>query len=169
MYDDYREVRPGAAKEFEGYLKGTIRQKPSHKQDEHTKSAKAVDHRYPASESEHKTSTLSSISTPNSSQAYDPRPDYNQSVSTTIQCDPESRWLLVCGQAKKCPTSLSQMDVCSIASDRELFSQLKRSYSSLRGKWSSLLSLRTIKSIHFVQVRLVLQCSSYIILQAYDW
>lgn len=168
MYDDYRELRPGAAEAFEWYLNGTNRQKFSGMQNEHTTRAKAVNYIYAASRSDHRTNTLSSVSTSNSSRAYDPRPDCNQAVSTTIQCDPEGRWLLVCGQAKKRPISLFQIDVCSVASDRELFSELKRSYSSLRGKWSGLLSLRTIKSIRFVQVYNISNPSSYIILSESD-
>ncbi len=163
MYDDYRELRPGAAKEFEEFLNGKIRHRPSDIQREHTTSLKAVDLIYPASRSEHPTRTFSSGSTSSSPQAYDPRPGYNQAVSTTIQCDPEGRWLLVCSQAKKRPTSLSQINVCSVASDKELFGQLKRSYTSLRGKWPGLLSLRTIKSIRFVQVCFTLCLSDYII------
>jgi hypothetical protein len=163
MYDDYRELRPGAAKEFEEILNDNIRHRPSNIQREHTASAKAVDCTYPASRSEIPTSTFSISSTSSSSQAYDPRPGYNQRVFTTIQCDPEGRWLLVCSEAKKRPTSLSQINVCSVASDKELFGQLKRSYTSLRGKWPGLLSLRTIKRIRFVQVCFTLCLSDYII------
>ena len=156
MYDDYRELRYGAAKELEGYLNSTVEQRPVPQQSERIESANKVESGHSASTGEHHKSRVCDMSS-GSSQAYDPRTNLNQVGFTTIQCDPESRWLLVCAQARKRPTSLSQIDVCSVASDRELFTQLRRSYYSLKGKWSRLLSLRTIKGISFVQVRVILR------------
>lgn len=86
------------------------------------------------------------------SQAYDPRPQY-ASHTVVKGCDPESRWLLVCAQGKERPTTLSQLDICATPSDRELFTELKKAYMTLKGKWKHILSLKKIQSIRFVQVK----------------
>ena len=153
MYDDYRELRPGAAKELEDYLNNGAWQRAGDAQSSRTERTNYLGNGYRTSVIEHRTNTPSHLPTSSSSQPYSARPYYTQATSTVIQCDPEGQWLLVCAQAKKSPTSLSQIDVCSVTSDRELFRQLKRTYSNLKGKWSHILSLRTIKSIRFVQVR----------------
>lgn len=44
------------------------------------------------------------------------------------------------------------MDVCATASDKDLFTELRRAYIDFRSKWTRLLNLRGIKSIRFVQV-----------------
>ena len=72
--------------------------------------------------------------------------------ANVIDIGPEGRWLLVCAQSRARPTSLTQLDVCSAKSDRELFSELKRAYTKLRGRIGSYFSLRAIQSIKFVQV-----------------
>ena len=85
-------------------------------------------------------------------QAYDPRPQY-ASHTVVRGCNPESRWLLVCAQGKERPTTLSQLDICATPSDKELFTELKKAYMALRGKWKHILSLKKIQSIRFVQVK----------------
>ena len=84
-------------------------------------------------------------------RAYDPRQQYAR--ETVVRgCDMESRWLLVCAQGKKRPTTLSQLDICATPSDKELFTELKKVYTALRGKWTPILSLKKVQSIRFVQV-----------------
>ena len=153
MYDDYRELRPGAAKKLEDYLENVARQRAGDQGISRTDRMSVPNSSHRASMKEHRANTTSHISTHSLSQTYSPPPGYTQANPTIVQCEPEGQWLLVCAQAKKSPTSLSQIDVCSVTSDKELFRQLKRTYLNLKGKWSHLLSLRTIKSIRFVQVR----------------
>ena len=86
------------------------------------------------------------------SQEYDPRPQ-NASQTVITGCDAESRWLLVCAKSKKRPITLSQLDICATPSDKELFTELKKAYVGLRGKWTHVLSLKKIQSIRFVQVQ----------------
>lgn len=93
----------------------------------------------------------------NNSRTYDPSLKNSTNVPTSIQCGPESRWLLVCASARKRPISLSHMDVCSTPSDQELFQKMKDAYVNLRGRWCQILSLKTVKSIKFVQVSFVIR------------
>ncbi len=101
--------------------------------------------------SENRTSTNNEYSLEQRSEAYNPRPQY--ASHTVIRgCDTESRWLLVCAKDKKRPTTLSQLDICATPSDKELFTELKKAYMGLRGKWTHILSLKKVQSIRFVQV-----------------
>ena len=86
------------------------------------------------------------------STTYDPRPQFRNRTTVIRDCDTESRWLLVCAKGKKRPTTLSQLDICATSSDKELFTELKKSYTKFRGKWRQLLSPRRVQSIRFIQV-----------------
>ena len=86
------------------------------------------------------------------SRPYDPLPQ-NATHAVIRGCDTESRWLLVCAKGKKRPTTLSHLDLCTTPSDKELFTELKKAYVELRGKWTHVLSLKKIQSIRFIQVK----------------
>ena len=83
------------------------------------------------------------------------KPDalYRQTGETVIDCDPESKWLLMCSDTKDGPTSLSPLNVCTTNTDRELFTELRSIYLGLRSKWSRWFSLRKVQAIRFIQVR----------------
>lgn len=101
---------------------------------------------------EDRTSTNNNHPLEQRSQAYDPRPQ-NTSHTVIGGCDTESRWLLVCAKGKKRPTTLSQLDICATPSDKVLFTELKKAYVGLRGRWTHRLSLKKVQSIRFVQVK----------------
>lgn len=155
LYDDFIERRPGAATELEKLLNSNIKQTPASGRGQPSR---------PASD-RWSSSTLQSMRVfddrsqtaavkkqQTDPRAYDPRPKEGEEVTTVIDCDPESRWLLVCAKAKERPTSLSQLDVCSTSTDKELFDNLRKSYLKLKSRWSRWFSLKRVQSIQFVQV-----------------
>ncbi len=74
--------------------------------------------------------------------------------SNVIDIGPEGRWLLVCAGPRQHPPILCQFDVCSAKSDREVFASLKEFYTNMKGRLIHHVSMRTVRSIRFVQVRL---------------
>ncbi|KAL2038300.1 hypothetical protein N7G274_008949 [Stereocaulon virgatum] len=154
MYDDYIEKRPGAAEELATWLNGNVTRRPVADQNQSRSHSTTT----AASESSgliHLTQQPTHLgiqSQRSSSACHDSCPHHRKEGSTTMECDPECRWLLVCARSKKRPPILSQLKVCSTHSDTQLYRELKHSYSTLRGKYTQLLSLRGVKSIRFVQV-----------------
>lgn len=152
MYDDFIELRPGAAKELERELNSGLRETPSGAQAHDTvdteKSSIAISSH---SSSKHQ-NPKNQEPTKKPPRGYDPRPQHDGRASIIVDCEVEGRWLLVCAVGRKPILSLSQMDVRSTTSDRDLFEQLKQSFSKLKGRGSRLFPLRTVKSIKFVQV-----------------
>ena len=73
--------------------------------------------------------------------------------SAVIDIDPESRWVLTCAKSSARQTGLTQVDVYRTASDKDYFQNLKRAYLSSRSWTSRIFSLKTVKSIRFVRVR----------------
>lgn len=88
-----------------------------------------------------------------------PTPSINQAQqvkfsSNVIEIGPEGRWLLVCAGPRRKPPILCQFDVCSAKSDREVFAGLKEFYTNMKGVFIHHMSMRTVRSIKYVQVRL---------------
>ena len=153
MYDDYIEKRPGAAEDLATRLNGNVTRRPVADQSQ-SRSQSTTTATSESSGLIHSTqqSTHLGIQSQRSSSSYDPCPHHRKEGSTTIECDPECRWLLVCARSKARPPILSQLNVCSTGSDVQLYKELKESYSRLKGKWTQLFSFRGVKSIRFVQV-----------------
>lgn len=89
---------------------------------------------------------------------YDNQQTQNQGQlnPTIIQCGPEPRWLLICARTQQSVPTLHQENICSISSDRELFTTMRESYLVQRGRWKQVFSLRTIRSIKFARVSLLI-------------
>ncbi|KAL8899612.1 MAG: hypothetical protein Q9207_006108 [Kuettlingeria erythrocarpa] len=145
LYDDFLETRPGAAKELEAALDSQGEQRSSGQ----------------SSASSNQTQPVVSVGTsippaafpvPGNIAPYNPRPMDGRPTSTTITCGPESNWLLVCAQAWQRPISLLHLSVCLIRSDRELFVELRQRYTGLKKAWWSRLSMKSVRSIRYVQV-----------------
>ena len=64
---------------------------------------------------------------------------------------PEALFLLLCIPHRKHATKLVHMDVCTLQSDQLFFPKLKGHYHEMRGRWSFFFSLKTLRSIRFVQ------------------
>ena len=152
MYDDFIERRPGAAKELEKLLNSSAKESPASSHEQIAMGTLRTNGCSNASGWE----LQIPLNNPNTlqppPQVYDPRAPTRHRTDTVIDCGSESRWLLVCARGKRRPTSLSQLDICATPSDQELFTELKRAYRDLKGRWSHWVSLRSIQSIRFVQV-----------------
>lgn len=92
---------------------------------------------------------------PMSRTVYDPRLSNDRAISATIPCNPESKWLLVCTRAVQRPTSLFHLDVGSTTSDQQFFKLLRQTYVQAKKHWYRGLSFKRVRSIRFVQVRLL--------------
>lgn len=73
----------------------------------------------------------------------------NQTPALTASAD--DLFLLLCVPHKQYATRLVHLDLRAIVSDQDFFYSLKRNYRSMRGTARSLLSLRTLKRVKFVQ------------------
>ncbi|KAL8853324.1 MAG: hypothetical protein Q9221_001800 [Calogaya cf. arnoldii] len=65
--------------------------------------------------------------------------------------DPENLYLLLCIPYAKHGTKCIHMDLCSLQSDQVFFRNLKIHYNELRGKWKSTFALKKLVSIQFVR------------------
>ncbi|KAL8833541.1 MAG: hypothetical protein Q9176_007938 [Flavoplaca citrina] len=157
LFDDFIETRPGAAEELRAALHTVDQQRPTSQ--------------YPvaSSQSYPRTTTMSGSANPNSAipragvidyaitpptTIYDPQRGSGTLSSSTWVNIPESKWLLICTQAWRRPTSLLHLDLCSTTSDKQLFTDLHQTYLELRKVWWQKLSLKVVQSIRFVQFEL---------------
>lgn len=152
MYDDFIELWPGAAKELEHDLNLALRERPAETQVHDTAGTEPSNVGISSHPSSEHQDQKNRGPTKTSSQGYNPRPQDIRTAPTIVECEEEGRWLLVCAAATKHPTSLSQIDVRSTTSDRDLFKQLKDSFFKLKSRRFQMFSLRAVKSIRFVQV-----------------
>ncbi|KAL8805454.1 MAG: hypothetical protein Q9200_005419 [Gallowayella weberi] len=153
LYDDFTELRSGAARKLELALDTPRQQKPTYQHQ-------------PVSRDPNPT-ILSSVgfsgvamgpqsqrSGSTSAATYDPYPANDRPNSAIIPCGPENKWLMVCLRAWQRPTSLLHLSVCSTASDQELFTALRQSYIQLKKAKYYRFSLKRAQSIRFVQFEL---------------
>ena len=172
LFDDFIETRPGAAEELRVALDTFDRQRPT----SHYPAYPAASYQsYSGSTNMSGNPTRDSATSPAGAvnpnfttprSIYDPPPTSGGLFSTNLRRDepPESKWLLICAQAWRQPTSLLQLDVCSTTSDKQLFRDLRRSYLELKRAWWHRLSLKVVQSIRFVQVSTFRQiCPAYIL------
>ena len=152
MFDDFIEQRPGAARDFEILLNKSAAagSAPGQSQISATTSSANTSSTTSSAKGSQSWSAHASLDAPPLS--YEPRPRRRAENSISITCDPEPHWLLVCARSKERPTTLTQLDLCCTASDKELFQELRLNYVSLKSKWARLFSLKKVQSIRFIQV-----------------
>jgi len=148
------ELRRGAAKKLQKTLNGYVRHNPGDGPVESPTSQGLSAARHPAARVRGRQDQGS-----NSSLQHAPTSNINQvrqvkASSNVIEIGPEGRWLLVCAGQRQNPPILRQFDVCSAKSDREVFAGLKEFYTIMKGRFIHHVSMRTVRSIRFVQVRL---------------
>jgi len=153
IFDDFDEVQPGAAERLEQRLNkdGGFREQNRYS---HSNAGGSLNSR-----SSTLRSVLSSTWLPwKSAQNTLPSLPLHQKQSesghpsqTPASRRPEGLFLLLCIPHRKYATKLVHMDVCTLQSDRIFFSKLKTHYHEMRRRWSSFFSLKTLKSIQFVQ------------------
>ena len=158
MYDDYVELRPGAAKDFELWLNKAYTKSGlasgDHRNHSSNHASNHGGHSAGASASQQQQRGALETDRPSqpSAPTYDPRIQQRTQRSTIINCNPENRWLLICAKVRKKPIGLEQFDVSTILSDRQLFKDLRRLYGRLRARWIKWLPLRKVTGVRFVRV-----------------
>ncbi|KAL8921384.1 MAG: hypothetical protein Q9172_004048 [Xanthocarpia lactea] len=156
LYDDFTELRPGAAKELELVLASPNQQRPIY-QGQGTNGPHESGQTLGTGSDEPFNLALAPVANLQDSASrtfYNPRPGHSQSTSATIPCTLESNWLLVCARAAQRPTSLFHLDVGSTTSDQQLFAKLRQTYVQAKKASYRSLSFKTVRSIRFVQFEL---------------
>ena len=152
LYDDYVEIRHGAAREFQTLLNATTRQRPQPASTPRSSSQSSTWFTSSGPDTQiwpdgAPTGPVSGLSRPDNSPN-----TYASSNSSVIEIGPEGKWLLVCAELQRNPPTLCQYDVRLAKSDQDVFSALKGSYTRMKGQLMRSLSLRSVTSIKFVQV-----------------
>ena len=153
MYDDFTELRPGAAAELEKWLNHSMR-----------------NHAVSGPSNPSSTATLRSSVSPNAPNSghqqtaesdialqrrIDALGGFSGDAATTLDVHLEKCWLLVCGKTKRGPDSLlTQLDLSHTPSDKNLFIEMRNFYSNLRNSWGLRPFLRGVRTIRFVQVNI---------------
>ncbi|KAL8988419.1 MAG: hypothetical protein Q9177_002509 [Variospora cf. flavescens] len=138
LYDDFVELRPGAANELRTSLHSPNRQRPTGQQptsSTHTYvgEANTID---PTRRSGSPPAGLPGPDGRSVAPSYDPRPTNARSNSTAITC------------------GLLHLNVWSTTSDQQLFTELRQLYVSLKKAWWHRLSMKVVQSIRYVQFEL---------------
>ena len=152
MYDDFAELRSGAAAELEKWLNTSIRKHLSPGSSDPTQSnilgSTASPRRVNAG---HQHTAGSDISLQRRIDSIERLGGRNAAI--TLDDHLEKCWLLVCGKSKRGLDSLlTHMDLFHTPSDKALFTEMREFYSNLRNSWGLLPFLRGVKTIRFVQV-----------------
>ena len=153
MYDDFSELRPGAAADLEMWLNNSMRSHAANRasnpsQDYTLRSSNASS----AGVSGQRQTAESDISLQPLSWTASTMPDSDKDGAVTIDVHLEKCWLLICGQPRRGPDSLlAQLDLSSKPSDKELFDGMKELHSSLRNTFTLQPVLKGVQTIRFVQ------------------
>lgn len=147
-YDDFVELRPGAVKEYESMLR-------NRKNTINSRSANAggngsVLHYIPGwNHLSRYVNNVIKAETPS-------LPRYQLESVSVSQPQPstsviEILYLLLCVPHQKFATKLLQIDLTKVTSDQHLFSLLRGNYFQMRGRFKNCFSLKSLRSIKFVQ------------------
>lgn len=153
LYDDFEELRPGAARDLEIALNQPSQQNPGVERPNRSQhdTAQPLDE---ASSDNFVVSSGQAASTGRSRPGPAQESIPNQSIiniSGTLP-EQENKWLLVCASERKRPIRLSHLDVFSMSSDYQLLTELRRSYTELKRAWYHRLSMRNVKTIKYIRV-----------------
>ena len=77
-----------------------------------------------------------------------------QNPTDPLSTSSENLFLLLCLPYQRHATKLIQMDLRNLLSDQLFFTELQLQYQSMRGRWTSLFSLRKLARIRFVRFEL---------------
>lgn len=154
LYDDFEELRPGAARDLEIVLNQPSQQNPG-REDHPTHGQQ--DPAHPSDEASSGNTVVPSGHTtitggPSPGLAQESRPDESIINVSGDPDDQENSWLLVCASERQRPIRLSHLDVFSMRSDYQLLTELRRSYTQLKKAWYHRLSLRNVKTIKYIRV-----------------
>ncbi|KAH6700531.1 hypothetical protein BKA61DRAFT_620717 [Leptodontidium sp. MPI-SDFR-AT-0119] len=166
LYDDFIEIRPGAARSLEA----SLNQRPGNGESRH----RSRESPFLASLNGLMTAILSKLKRPfiRSDQGLPlqhipPVLGAQQPVVTPSQ-PPEAVFLLICHNVSIYDKKLLQLSVSDVSSDETLFRALNKHYRSKLSTWTSLLSFRTLVGIKFVKFELYRKSQSVDVLLKND-
>ena len=153
-YDDFTELRSGAAAELEKWLNDSMRKHTGSSASNSQQSATLTSAVSPnAGSSGNQQTAESDISLQSLGPSANVLPASNMNASISIDVNSEKCWLILCGNMKRGPdVLLAQMNLSSTPSDKSLFDDMKSVYSNFRQTWTLRSFLRGVKTIRFVQV-----------------
>ena len=162
MYDDFTELRSGAAAELEKWLNESMRNHALSGSSKTPQNASLRSAASPnASTSGHQQTAESDISLQSLASTANTLPGSYGTAAIALDIHLQKCWLLVCGKLQRGPDSLlTQLDLSSTPSDKKLFSDLRKSYSRRKSTWNVRPFLRDVKTIRFVQVFLSYETNS---------
>ena len=154
FYDDFTELRSGAAAELEKWLNDSMKKhagsSPSSRQHGATTTSSASPN---TGSSENRQTVESDISLQPLAQTANTQLASDRNAAVVLDVRLEKCWLILCGNMKRGPDALlTQLDLSSTPSDRSLFDEMKGVYSNLKKRWTLRSVLRGVKTIRFVQV-----------------
>ena len=154
LYDDFTELRSGAAAELEKRLNGSMKQHAGSSASNSQQSATLTSAVSPnAGSSGYQQTAESDISLQSLGSSTNVMPASNVKADVSIDVKLEKCWLILCGNMKRGPdVLLKQMNLSSTPSDKSLFEEMKNIYSKFRHSWTLRSVLRGVKTIRFVQV-----------------
>ena len=155
-YDDFTELRSGAAAELEKWLNESMRKHAGSSASNCQQSATLTSAVSPnAGSSGYQQTEESDISSQSLGSSANVRSAWNMNAATSIDVNLEKCWLILCGNMKRGPdVLLTQMNLSSTPSDKSLFDDMKSVYSNFKPSWTLRSLLRGVKTIRFVQVSL---------------
>ena len=155
-YDDFTELRSGAAAELEKWLNESMRKHAGSNASNCQQSATLTSAVSPnAGSSGCQQTEESDISSQSLGSSANVRPAWNMNAAASIDVNLEKCWLILCGNMKRGPdVLLTQMNLSSTPSDKSLFDDMKSVYSTFKPSWTLRSFLRGVKTIRFVQASL---------------
>jgi hypothetical protein len=155
LYDDFVELRPGAAKELETHLRSLHDIQPAEMMDGENES------RQPTTQNYMSIQTWKSLLQRLLPATRNPPPRHDRTIEQDIELglcsrnldmsDRSHNFMLLCVPFQRWATKLHQAEICRINSDQELFRVLRHYYGTKRGI-SAWTRLRKVHGIDFVMV-----------------
>lgn len=154
MYDDFTELRSGAAAELEKWLNDSVRKYPASSASESQQSRVPRSAAFTnADSSGHLRTVESDISLQPLGPGNNVLQASNDNAAVALDVHVEKCWLILRGNMKRGPDILlTQLNLSSTPSDKSLFDSIKGVYSDFRKFWTLRSFLRGVKAIRFVQV-----------------
>lgn len=154
MYDDFTELRSGAAVELERSLNASMRTHAVSDASHSSRNVTSVSTPSPSADnSGYQQTAESDISLQRLAPRANARVGLYGNAATALDVHLEKCWLLVCGKSRRGPDSLlTQLNLSHTPSDKSLFVEMKEVYSNMRNTWGVQPFLRGVKTIRFVQV-----------------
>lgn len=139
MYDDFTELRPGAAAELEKWLGDSMRNYAVSGPSDPPQSASSPPTASPrAGSSRYQSTAESDISLQSLAPSAGTLPGSGGNAAIALDVHLEKCWLLVCGKLKRGPDSLlKQLDLSSTPSDKRLFDEMREFYSKCENHLNS--------------------------------